>query len=241
MITPWEIPISNTSSLSDAVDIWYVSVPDFLSKIDLLKIFLSSDEFTRAQQYYFESDRKKFIIARAGLRVILSRYLELSPRAIQFDYDQGKPFLPAYPDCQFNISHSEEVVLYVVTKKFPVGIDVEYMAKNHNVIDIAKRFFSDIEAEQLEKIKETDRETYFYYLWTQKEAFIKAIGQGLLYSLSRFIVPMDPFALHQSPIIHDDPTLAAGWQLRTFQPVEGYMAAVAMSSTQNTLHFYQLI
>jgi 4'-phosphopantetheinyl transferase len=93
----------------------------------------------------------------------------------------GKPFFNN-SEIKFNISHSSEIVVCVVSEKYDVGIDVEVI----NDIDI-QDFESQMTKNELENVmlREDIKEAFFDY-WTQKEAVIKANGKGLSIPLNSF-------------------------------------------------------
>ncbi len=73
------------------VHIWSVSLKLLPSQIEQLSTILSSDEIERANRFYFERDKNRFTIARGTLRKILSRYLNIEPKKLQFAYsERGK-------------------------------------------------------------------------------------------------------------------------------------------------------
>src|ERR1041385_7442365 len=76
---------------------------------------LSMDDRGRADRFKFESDRRRFCVARASLRLILGRYLQTKPGRLQLETGEfGKPFLADKKRTQglrFNLSHSNQFAL----------------------------------------------------------------------------------------------------------------------------------
>jgi hypothetical protein len=95
---------------------------------------LSDDERSRADKFYFNRDRRRFIVARAGLRIILGRYLGIEPEQLRFHYNRyGKPSLSGHSgedELRFNVSHSRDLALHAITREGNVGIDVEHLREN---------------------------------------------------------------------------------------------------------------
>lgn len=89
----------------------------------------------------------------------------------------GKPFLPAYPDFFYNISHSGAFAVAVYSPSVPVGIDIERIGAYRP--GVAKRCFSEEERTWLAALPEPERDAAFTLLWTKKEAAAKAAGVGL--------------------------------------------------------------
>jgi 4'-phosphopantetheinyl transferase len=142
--------------------------------------FLDRDEQKRADKLLSPIHQKRFRDAHNGLREILGKYLHQSPKEIVFDTTtSGKPILKNHPELQFNLSHSEELALCAISKN-PVGIDIEYLNKEINCLDVAKRFFSDAEYNFLKSMVNPEKlRLEFFKLWTEKEAYLKSQGRGI--------------------------------------------------------------
>ena len=107
-----------------------------------------------------------------------------------FDYEiaynsQGKPYFLPNREIFFNISHSSNYVACVIGDR-PVGIDIEKARKGRQ--NLAKRFFDISEAEW---IKECDSDQRFFRIWTLKEAYGKATGQGVLDILDKIVYRLE--------------------------------------------------
>lgn len=111
------------------------------------------------------------------------QYTEHGNKELEFQYtEHGKPYLDGI---HFNLSHSEDRVMCVLSEK-EVGCDVEKMAGLN--LQFAKRFFAEQEYENIcSKESEEERRKTFYRIWTLKESFMKATGLGMK-------LPLDSFA-----------------------------------------------
>src|SRR5439155_12126764 len=67
-----------------------------------------------------------------------------------------------------------------------VGVDTEHLERDRAPLDIADRYFSAAEASELQASPPEQRAERFFYYWTLKESYIKAIGTGLSTPLDRF-------------------------------------------------------
>lgn len=149
---------------------------------------LNRAEKARAAKFVFEKDRVRFIQTRGQLRHLCGRYLSQNPIDINFEYgEHGKPEIRG-SDLKFNVSHSHDLALYGFMRHHDIGVDVEYVKKSRDLEGIAKRFFSRQEQVLLEEVPQHEYEYAFYTIWTRKEAYIKATGQGLTQSLASFSV-----------------------------------------------------
>jgi 4'-phosphopantetheinyl transferase len=194
---------------------------------------LSAEERVRAEQFRFEKDSARFIVARATLRTILGQYLGVHPTNVQFTYEvNGKPILAnrqkADQILHFNVSHSQGLALYAVSNCAPLGVDVEFLRPIPDMAQIARSYFSKGEYAALSAVPAAHQVHAFYKCWTSKEAFIKATGDGLSFVLDRFEVELRPDHPSQLLSLDGDTDDAAAWTLKELAPGPGYIGAVAI-------------
>ena len=214
------------------VHVWRAQLELTSSHLKHLTGILTDDEVDRANRFYFEIDRQRFIAARGTLRFILSRYITTSPGHLRFYYNQyGKPFLaPEFSSylINFNLSHSGSMALYAITRKMEIGIDVERVRSDFEYEEIAKRFFSVNEVAILRTIPTETKLEAFYNCWTRKEAYIKAHGKGLSLSLDSFDVSLAPGEYPMLLLTRDEPQERSLWTLLDLKPGPGYIGSLAV-------------
>ena len=188
---PKRIPSSNA-----AIEIWLAQLDLDADQVLQCALLLSPDELLRAERYWFERDRRRFIVARATLRKLLGGCLAAVPDAIVFAYARnGKPVIADHAgDVQFNVSHAHERALYAISRSHALGVDIEYLNRDIDYSGLAERFFTNREYAALQRIPESGRKRAFFACWTRKEAVIKALGDGLAIPLDRFETAVDPEA-----------------------------------------------
>lgn len=183
-IAPTWLALSELKPLDPAdVHLWLVNLESGAESLPLLEQTLSPDEQARAAKFRQTGDRARFIIGRGILRHLLSRYTGLAPSAICFSYNSyGKPALKspsnATPPLQFNLSHSGGLALYGFTQEHLIGVDLE-QHRPLDVLALARSVFSESERAVLNPLPPAEQLTQFLQLWTCKEAYVKATGQGL--------------------------------------------------------------
>jgi 4'-phosphopantetheinyl transferase len=215
------------------VHIWGVSLVQSDESIASFRAILSPEELARADRFKFERHRRRFIVSQGYLRRILGYYLNHPPSRLKFGRtERGKPFLinPEANGLIFNVSHSHELAVYAVMQDHEIGVDVEHLRPMPDAEQIATRFFSASEQTTLLALPPEQRERAFFACWTRKEAFIKAIGEGLYYPLDQFSVslaPEEPVCLRH---VDTHPQEAASWTLHAFSPASDYVAAFAVKS-----------
>jgi len=144
---------------------------------------LSSDEKKRADGYVFPQDRERFILRRGLLRMLISFYTGLEPAQVRLGINRyGKPFLenprPNQP-LYFNLSHSGNLAAYLFSRAGETGVDIEKIDPAYPWETVSKHFCSPEEQEQILSLPKKERQRAFFALWTCKEAYVKATGQGL--------------------------------------------------------------
>lgn len=194
---------------------------------------LSSTERQAAARFRFEADRERSVVARGGLRWILSPYCGVAPETLNFQVTKyGKPSLLGVPLApEFNVSHSGDYVLIGVTTGTPCGVDIERSNPRVKEKEIAGRYFGPREVEWLDRTHKG-----FLRLWTMKEAIIKAVGRGLSIPLSD--VDVTDIAEGKTSIMAlktPDIETQTLW-LKELDIVEGYAAAVAIIGDQGRVN-----
>lgn len=191
------------------------------------------------ERFRFERDRRRYLVGRGLLRMLLGRYLDVSPHAVSFDYGAaGKPHLApglAPQPLQFNLSHSGGLVLIAVTSGRALGIDVEQVRSDVEVGEIAARFFSRNERQALAALSGTGQIDAFFDCWTRKEAYVKARGDGLSLPLDQFDVSLLPGEHVRLIATRPDTAEARRWRLTALDVGDGYRAALAVEGDGWTL------
>jgi len=241
--TSWSLPPATIILGSNEVHVWRASLDELQPQRDSFLHTLAADELTRAQRFYFQTDRERFIAAHGVLRAILGLYLNREPKCLSFCYgSHGKPALAweyGGDAIRFNMSHSQGVALYAVTRGREIGVDLEFMRCDLEVEQIAERFFSPCEIATLRALPAHLRKYAFFLCWTRKEAYIKARGEGLSIPLDQFDVSLIPGEPAASLSTRPDADEALRWSLRGLTLASGYSAALAIEGRGETLSCWQ--
>jgi 4'-phosphopantetheinyl transferase len=239
----WPSPPDDLRLNDDEVHVWRTALNRTETELERLRQTLAPDEVERARRFHFDKHRRHFIIARGHLRCLLSRYLEIEPRAVEFRYSPyGKPSLApehGVAPLRFNLSHSGELALYAFTRGRDIGIDVEHVRAEFAGMEIAERFFSRREFAALESLPDPLRTVAFFNCWTRKEAYIKARGEGLSFPLDKFDVSLAPD--EPAALLHTDGDAreAERWSLSELQAGTGYAATLAVEGRGWQLRCWQ--
>ncbi|KJH72734.1 4'-phosphopantetheinyl transferase family protein [Aliterella atlantica] len=233
----WQMPPQKLSLSQSEVHIWRVFLDRPAGSINQLAQTLSADEYARAERFYFERDKNRFIVARAALRAILGSYLSIAADKVQFCYGhRGKPALAqthAQSRLCFNLSHSEELAVCAITRDREVGVDVEFIRPITEAEQIAKRYFSARENASFQALPNSDKQAGFFYHWTRKEAYLKAEGEGLSANCDRF----DASVASEEAKIQGT---GDRWFLQGFTPAPNYIATVAVEGKGWEVTYWQI-
>lgn len=152
-----------------------------------LDTLLDDAERRRADRFVQPVHRRRFRVGRAMLRRTLESWTGVGAASIRFEYGRnGKPAMLGGP--AFNVSHSENVLLIGIADRGRLGVDVEMLRPISDRDALAAANFARAEVTALERVPPNEQDEAFLRIWTCKEAFIKAIGDGLAIPLSAFAV-----------------------------------------------------
>lgn len=200
---------------------------------DSYRSLLSEDEKARELRFAFAKDRLRHLATRAALRTILSRYAGLRPEQWCFATNShGRPEIAPSMSAgrwiNFNISHTDSLIVLGLTRGHAIGVDVENWTVRDISSDLARRFFATEEVCDLLALP-LDRQQYrFFENWTLKESYIKAHGMGLSIPLDQFsfrFPTADSVELATGPDLQD---LPSAWHFLQWRPEPHYLVSVCV-------------
>jgi len=230
----WLEPSACPFKIDDGIDIWSISFNPLLPVPDACLAIISADEVARANKFYQQKDRIRFMISRWVLRTILAKYLHVQPTEIEFEPGKNKkPHIKNAdgPNLHYNISHSSSNILLAVSDKI-LGADIEFINTDFGYDDVLVDNFSPAEVSY---INDADHINRFFTLWTRKEAITKATAQGLDCDL-RLLPALDGLHGIEPGIIASDDD----WLINSFLINEKYAASVASCASPGALRFFRL-
>lgn len=210
------ITISDTE-----IEVWLARLDLDANVVSQYASLLSPDEQERAHCFHFEHDRRRFTVTRGVLRTLLGKHLGIASKSVKFTQtEKGKPLVIG-ASIHFNVSHSHERALIAISNTKPVGVDIEYLAREANYVALAERYFTPNEYATIQSLPKAQHKHAFLICWTCKEAVAKASGEGLFLSLGSLEVISPPgFTISQR---------VNGHALYKTEIDDDYAAAVAVS------------
>jgi len=223
---------------ADDVHVW--SLPLDLPEAELRRLVgvVSAEEAARAEQFVHILNRRRYLAAHGLLRLVLSGYLGTSPDAVAVrSNSDGKPRLAHPEHLRFNLSHSGLHGLLAVSANREVGVDIEEIRDVGDLEDLAKTCFSPNEQAALAAVPAAQRRGAFFAGWTRKEAFLKALGDGLSRSLDSFDVSLAPGEPARLLRLDGCPGLSRPYTIRSLEPAPDYVGALAVEGSQVTVRW----
>lgn len=167
-----------------AVHLWGIELDGSQRCLERCTGWLDDVERHRAARFVREDIRRRYVLAHGGIKAVLSRYLGVSPGVVALDRSAtGKPFLSRElrdrSAITFNLSHAHNRALIAVSKTQEIGVDLEFVRADIEVVNLSKRFFTPAEHSAIMQMREEGRATKFFRYWVAKEALLKAQGIGL--------------------------------------------------------------
>lgn len=192
MSTAWTHELSCPALPSGEVHVWRSSIPAAPGATDELERLLDADERARAARFRFDQDRSAFVFRWGALRTLLARYLDTDASRLRFNRTRGgKPFLAGAlnsSDVRFSLARSGSAAVFAIARARNVGVDVERVKGNIDVVPIAREVFSEPDLARLMALPRARRTETFYAGWSRREAVVKADGTGVSGSLTRIDV-----------------------------------------------------
>ncbi|EAW38385.1 4'-phosphopantetheinyl transferase superfamily protein [Lyngbya sp. PCC 8106] len=234
----WNFPSTEYNLVPDEVQVWLAEFGELSEKLHEFKQILSPDERERANRYRQQRDHVRFIVARGVLRIILASYLGLSPPELEFNYsERGKPKLKKnVTEIEFNVSHSEDKALFAIALNRQVGIDIE-LIRPMEVLQLAKRFFRESEYLFLSALEGREKVRAFFQLWTAKEAYLKATGEGLA-GLETVEISLSELESMQKLVVQGK---GCSWMLQSLDLGNNYCAAIAVEGEEYKIKCWQFL
>jgi 4'-phosphopantetheinyl transferase len=171
--------------------------------------------------------RARFAASRALLKYAAGAVLNVEPHTLELAYGPtGRPYLRGCPQIDLSLSHTRDLLVVALTRRGMVGVDAE-LADRRMGPSAHRRMCTPYEIERIERMSPEQRNQDLIRLWTLKEAYSKAIGQGLRFKFTEFgFGPQGRLVRLLLP----DGTPAAGdeWTLGSYALDDRYRISVAI-------------
>ncbi len=197
------------------------------------RALLSPDERATAEAYLFPKDRARYIAAHVFLRSVLGAYLRIGPETVRLARGpNGKPMLAGgcYPsvDIRFNLSHSKGCAVCAVAWGREVGVDVERLRPFRDAERMIERVLSPGELDVYRTLAPEARDGALLRVWTRKEAYLKASGEGITRPMRDVEVVLNPQRPAALLAVGGNRQAVARWSMHEAVPAAGFVCAVVV-------------
>lgn len=219
------------------IHLWFVYFDEIQeeSLLERYRNLLTEEERIQEKRFYFEKDQRRYLITRAMVRTVLSRYAQVEPGQWTFSKNAyGRPEIAqhhATGDLSFNISHTQSLIVLGVTWGCALGVDTENIQLREAPVELASQYFAPDEAAAIYDLPEEIQDQKFYQFWTLKESYVKARGMGLSIPLNEFGFDLErerEIEVRINPELNDS---ASRWNFWQFRPSADYLVAVCAERT----------
>jgi len=229
-----------TDDPARAVVVWLAHLPPLRDSLPALEPLLDAREHERAERFRFAEDRARFVVGRGLLRQALRRYAPQVPATVELTYSLlGRPLLPPNLDApNFSISHTHDLVALAFTDRAQVGVDLEHVDAKHDALALAERIMSEDDLPAFTALPDGEKAAAFYRAWTRKEAYLKALGEGITSGLREVSVPLAEEAISQLADRRDGSS--AKWRLHALPVPADYAGCVACDEAKRPVRCFSV-
>lgn len=192
-----------------------------------LRAVLGTDA-SRSQRLAHPQVRDRFVASRLLLKHTAAAVLQVPAESVELAYRPGgRPYLRGLDQVDVSLTHTESLLLVGLTRRGWIGVDAERADRRMLALGTEQQVCTPFELRALGEIAEHRRNAALVRLWTLKEAYSKAIGQGMRFRFTEF--GFDP---HGPPahVLRPDgsPGSGAEWAFRTCVLEGGFRVSAAL-------------
>ena len=227
-------PLSMIKSLETEAHIWIAFIEKRYDRrrFEWCKTILSEDEQKKYESFYFEDHRNQYLVSHALLRTSLSNYVNIPPENWIFSYNSyGRPQISKpqrAPELRFNLSRTRGITVCLISSAIEAGIDIESKKSLNDPKLLYKHVLSPSEISSLQRVSAQTLKKRFLIYWTLKEAYIKAIGTGLSFPLTKISFKLNPHGCAHISFDTNQKDNPLEWQFAYFSPTPEHILALAL-------------
>jgi len=190
-----------------------------------LRALLGNRDWQRFTSLDQDQVRARFAASRLLVRYAAGAALQVSPEEVELGYKPGgRPYLRGCDQVDVTISHTRDLIVVGLNRRGRIGVDTELADRRVKYRDMRRHLCTPAERRWLGGLPEPEQERELLRLWTLKEAYTKALGQGMRLGFTEFgfgpggrvlLTPEGEDASHGE------------WAFGTFALDRGYLVSVA--------------
>ncbi len=229
--------IQNIQLAENELHIWCIDLPTQLQSTVIPDSIINRCEKLRLDTFSHPLMRQNYLYIRIALRTLLGNYLNCSPKQVAIiNTIYKKPQLDPTTvsvNLQFNISHSVNYAVIAFALNTPIGIDIELIAKKRNIKALLRRYFSTKTNDEIQKLSNNEHQEAFLRVWTQYEAYKKAVGVGLRGGDSELYISSSSHQAGEFYELFSNDQVNNNWLTASLNTKPGIIASVVINKMLN--------
>ncbi|MFD5511985.1 4'-phosphopantetheinyl transferase family protein [Streptomyces sp. NPDC090741] len=183
------------------------------------------------QRYRHTTDptiRFRFVASRLAVRYTAAAALGTDPAKLDLSYKPGgRPYLRGLDQIDLSLTHTDDLIAVGISRNGRIGIDTEPADRRLAFSLLQNQVCTEAERAELAALPEAEQTAGMLRLWTLKEAYTKALGQGLRMGFSEFGFAAG--GTGDTGLLAPDGTPAAHgeWAFGTYPVLGRYLVSVA--------------
>ncbi|WP_078849878.1 4'-phosphopantetheinyl transferase family protein [Streptomyces sp. NRRL F-5126] len=203
---------------------WRDWLPRVLEDAEL-RPMLGSRDWQRLRGLPDPESRSRFAVSRLLMRCTAGAALQAPPGSIDLAYKPGgRPYLRGCDQIDVSLSHTGELIVVGLNRRGRIGVDTELASRRIRYASVERQLCTPDERALLGGLPEAERERELLRVWTLKEAYTKALGQGMRMGFNQF-----GFSRGGESLLTPDgrPASRGEWSFATFEVLGTYLLSVA--------------
>lgn len=169
--------------------------------------------------------RYRLAVSRLLIKYAAAGALGTSPAQIDLAYQLGgRPYLRGFDQIELSLTHTGDFIAVALSRIGRIGVDAEPVGRRLRLELLTSQMCTAAELAELEALSGQRRQAEALRLWTLKEAYTKAIGQGMRLSFTDF-----GFALRSPRLLAADGSRGdrGEWAFATHRVLDRYLLTTA--------------
>ncbi|MCD0486332.1 4'-phosphopantetheinyl transferase superfamily protein [Streptacidiphilus sp. ASG 303] len=205
---------------------WQGWIPAALADPEL-RTLLGSRDWQRLSGLAAPEARARFAASRLMMRYTAGAALQVPPDSVELAYKPGgRPYLRGCDQLDVSLSHTGDLVVVALNRRGRIGVDTEPADRRIRYTAVERHLCIPAERRVLAELPEEEQERELLRIWTLKEAYTKALGQGMRMGFNQF-----GFVGGALLLPGGRPASSGEWAFATFELLGSYLVSVACCDT----------
>ena len=204
---------------------WQQWLPAALADPELRNL-LGGRDWQRLRGLADPDARSRFAASRLLLRYSAGAALHVPAEQVELAYKPGgRPYLLGCDQLDLSLSHTKDLVVVGLNRRGRIGVDTELSGRRIQFDAVSRQLCTPAERRRLRALPVPEQERELLRIWTLKEAYTKALGQGMRMGFNQFGFGPDGGGSLQAP--DGSPAAEGEWSFDTFELLDRYLVSIA--------------